>query len=84
MCSRCLLTVAGVTQSWRAVSAVARPAATQCMTPPGDTFVDRGDRIHTARNEGAVQVDFWATCLVPGERNAPFRIDAPVQDDCGF
>jgi hypothetical protein len=51
---------------------------------PGDTFVDRGDRIHTARNEGAVQVDFWATYLVPGERNAAFRIDAPAQDDCGF
>jgi quercetin dioxygenase-like cupin family protein len=50
----------------------------------GDTFVDRGDRIHTARNEGATQLDIWATYLVPGDRGAPFRLDAPVQDDCGF
>jgi Cupin domain len=51
---------------------------------PGDTFIDRGDRVHTARNEGATQVDLWATYLVPGDKGAPFRLDAPAQDDCGF
>lgn len=52
---------------------------------PGQSFLDRGDvTVHTARNEGAVQLDFWATYLVPGEPGAPFRIDEPAQDDCGF
>ena len=52
---------------------------------PGETFLDRGDvTVHTARNEGAVQLDFWATYLVPGEAGIPFRVDVPAQDDCGF
>ena len=51
---------------------------------PGETFLDRGDRIHTARNLGPVNVDFWATYLVPGPAGSPFRIDAPAQDNCGF
>ena len=56
---------------------------------PGESFLDRGDAtVHTARNEGAVDLDFWATYLVPtappGDSAAPFRIDAPAQDDCGF
>jgi len=52
---------------------------------PGQTFLDRGDEfIHTARNEGPVQLDFWATYLVPGAAGSPFRIDAPAQDNCGF
>jgi hypothetical protein len=56
---------------------------------PGQSFLDRGDvNVHTARNEGAVQLDFWATYLVPtapaGDPPAAFRIDAPAQDNCGF
>jgi hypothetical protein len=52
---------------------------------PGQSFLDRGDEfIHTARNEGAVNLDFWATYLVPGAAGSPFRLDAPAQDDCGF
>jgi quercetin dioxygenase-like cupin family protein len=51
----------------------------------GETFVDRGDvTVHTARNEGTVNLDFWATYLVPGEPGTPFRIDAPSSGECGF
>ncbi len=50
---------------------------------PGETFLHRGDRIHTARNLARVKVDFWATHL-PGPAGSPFRIDAPAQDNCGF
>jgi hypothetical protein len=52
---------------------------------PGESFLDRGDvTVHTARNEGAVNLDFWATYLVPGAAGSAFRIDAPAQDGCGF
>jgi hypothetical protein len=52
---------------------------------PGESFLDRGDvTVHTARNEGAMQLDFWATYLVPGDPGTAFRIDAPAQDNCGF
>jgi quercetin dioxygenase-like cupin family protein len=51
----------------------------------GESFVDRGDvTVHTARNEGTVNLDFWATYLVPGAPGSPFRIDAPSPGDCGF
>ena len=52
----------------------------------GQTFLDRGDEfVHTARNEGPVQLDFWATYLVPGAAGSPFRLDVtPAPDNCGF
>jgi quercetin dioxygenase-like cupin family protein len=51
----------------------------------GDSFVDRGDEIvHIARNVSATEeFEIWATYLVPGEPNLPFRIDAtPAPSNC--
>jgi hypothetical protein len=49
----------------------------------GESFVDRGDEnIHTAFNRGNVELELWATYLVPGEANAPFRLDAPDPGIC--
>ena len=49
----------------------------------GQSFVDRGDEnIHTAFNRGNVELELWATYLVPGEPNAPFRLDAPDPGIC--
>ena len=49
----------------------------------GDSFIDRGDtNVHIARNESLSEVELWATYLVPGEPNAPFRLDEPAGSGC--
>lgn len=50
----------------------------------GVTFVDPGDRIHTARNEGSEPAELWVTYLVPGAAGTAFRIDAPDPGTCPF
>lgn len=51
----------------------------------GESFVDRGDEfVHTALNRGAVNLEFWATYLVPGAPGTPARIDAPSPGTCPF
>ena len=50
----------------------------------GQSFVDPGDRVHTARNLGATNVEFWATYIVPGAPGTPFRIDEPAPGTCPF
>ena len=51
----------------------------------GQSFIDFGNvRVHTALNRGPVNVDFWATYLVPGAPGAAFRVDAPNSTDCNF
>jgi hypothetical protein len=49
----------------------------------GESFVDRGDEtVHNAFNLGAVNLEFWATYLVPGDSGTPARIDAPDPGNC--
>jgi hypothetical protein len=49
----------------------------------GESFVDRGDEtVHNAFNLGAVNLEFWATYLVPGDPGTPARIDAPDPGNC--
>jgi hypothetical protein len=49
----------------------------------GQSFVDRGDEnVHTAFNRGDIELELWATYLVPGEAGAPFRLDAPDPGTC--
>ena len=49
----------------------------------GQSFVDRGDEIvHTAFNRGNVNLELWATYLVPGEPGTPARIDAADPGIC--
>jgi hypothetical protein len=51
----------------------------------GESFVDRGDAIvHTARNLSAVNLEFWATYLVPGTPGTPQRIDEASPGTCPF
>ena len=51
----------------------------------GQSFIDFGNvTVHTALNRGPVPVELWATYLVPGAPNAPFRIDAPNTTNCNF
>jgi hypothetical protein len=50
----------------------------------GESFVDRGDEIvHNAFNRGTVNLEFWATYLVPGDPGtAAARIDAADPGVC--
>jgi quercetin dioxygenase-like cupin family protein len=50
----------------------------------GSAFLDPGDHVHNARNEGTVPVVVYATFLLPA--GAPARIDAPAPNPnvCGF
>jgi quercetin dioxygenase-like cupin family protein len=50
----------------------------------GSAFLDPGDHVHNARNEGTVPVVVYATFLLSA--GAPARIDAPVPNPnvCGF
>jgi hypothetical protein len=51
----------------------------------GQSFVDRGNEtVHTALNRTPVNLELWATYLVPGAPGTPFRLDAPAQGSCGF
>jgi hypothetical protein len=51
----------------------------------GESFIDRGDEfVHTALNRGGVNLEFWATYLVPGAPGAPIRIDAASPGTCPF
>jgi mannose-6-phosphate isomerase-like protein (cupin superfamily) len=51
----------------------------------GESFVDRGDAIvHTARNTGATNTEFWATYIVPGTPGRGVRIDEPSPGTCPF
>jgi mannose-6-phosphate isomerase-like protein (cupin superfamily) len=49
----------------------------------GDSFVDRGDEnVHTAFNRGSVNLELWATYLVPGAPGTAFRINADDPGTC--
>ena len=49
----------------------------------GQSFIDRGDEnVHTAYAVGPTGVELWATYLVPGAPNAPFRLDASEPGRC--
>jgi quercetin dioxygenase-like cupin family protein len=52
--------------------------------PAGRAFLDPGDHVHNARNEGSVPVVVYATFLLPA--GGQTRIDAPAPSsfDCGF
>jgi len=50
----------------------------------GQTFIDFGDRVHTAVNRSGVTVELWATYIVPGAPGTPFRIDQPNTSTCNF
>jgi quercetin dioxygenase-like cupin family protein len=51
----------------------------------GESFVDFGNvKVHTALNRTPVNVDVWATYLVPGAPGTAFRIDAPNTSRCTF
>ena len=55
------------------------------MYTAGQSFVDRGDEfVHTAVNQGSVNLEFWATYFVPGDPGTPARIDAPSSGKCTF
>lgn len=44
--------------------------------PPGTGFVEEPDRVHMARNEGDIELEFDAFILIP--EGAPVRIDQPA------
>jgi len=58
------------------------PACTVRTYPAGSSFVDRGQgHVHTAHNEGSVDLVLWATYFdVPA--GGAFRIDAPDPGHC--
>jgi hypothetical protein len=51
----------------------------------GESFVDRGDEVvHTALNRSPVNLELWATYLVPGAPGTAPRIDEPSPGTCDF
>ena len=49
----------------------------------GQSFIDHGgENVHNAYPVGPTPVELWATYLVPGAPNAPFRLDAPDPGRC--
>jgi quercetin dioxygenase-like cupin family protein len=58
------------------------PTCTPRVVPAGSSFVDLGGEVHTARNEGTVELVLMQTALVPA--GAPGRIDQPKPGNCPF
>lgn len=50
--------------------------------PSGSAFLDAGDHVHNARNEGAVPVVVYGTFMLPDD--AALRVDAPNPGVCPF
>jgi quercetin dioxygenase-like cupin family protein len=58
------------------------PSCTGVVYPPGSAFMDPGDHIHIARNEGSENVVVYVTFMLP-EGGLP-RIDVPAPGNCPF
>jgi quercetin dioxygenase-like cupin family protein len=58
------------------------PGCTPHVVPAGSGFVDTGGAVHTARNEGSVELVLIVTSLVPA--GAARRIDQPNPGHCPF
>ena len=59
------------------------PTCSPVRYEPGDTFIDRGGgHVHVARNEGATELVFYATYLLPV--GAGLRTDASDPRTCPF
>ena len=59
------------------------PSCAPVTYAAGDTFIDRGGgHVHIARNEGATDLVFYATYLLPV--GAGLRTDAPAPGTCPF
>jgi quercetin dioxygenase-like cupin family protein len=58
------------------------PNCTPRVVPAGSSFVDAGNMVHVARNEGTVELVVVQTALVPA--GAPGRIDEPKPGNCAF
>jgi len=52
------------------------------MYSPGAAFLDVGDHVHNARNEGTEPVVVYGTFMLPA--GAPIRADAPDPGVCPF
>jgi quercetin dioxygenase-like cupin family protein len=58
------------------------PSCTPHVFPAGTGFVEPGDHVHIARNEGTENLTLNVTYIIP--QNAPQRIDEPRPGNCVF
>jgi quercetin dioxygenase-like cupin family protein len=58
------------------------PTCTPHVYPTGSAYVDPGNTVHIARNEGSVELVLIVTRLIP--EGAPARIDQPNPGNCPF
>ena len=58
------------------------PSCTGKVYPAGSTFMDPGNHVHNARNEGSVDLVIYAVFMLP--EGGETRLDAPHPGNCSF
>lgn len=76
------LSIVSVTQGALWVYDAEDPTCTPTIVTAGNGFVEPGDHVHIARNEGTVEARWVTTAIRPA--GVPGRIDQPAPGNCPF